>query len=77
MKMLKRTLALMLALIMMFSAVPFNAYATESTDEPSVPTEAPVDVPEAPSEDEVIPEDEEVPEVVEEEPHRYLWLQSY
>ena len=68
MKMLKRTLALMLALIMMFSAVPFNAYATESTDEPSTPTEAPVDAPEAPSEDEVVPEDEEVPEVVEEEP---------
>ena len=53
MKMLKRTLALMLALIMMFSAVPFNAYATESTDEPSVPTEAPVDVPETEDEEPV------------------------
>ena len=62
MKMLKRTLALMLALIMMFSAVPFNAYATESTDQPSVPTEAPVDAPETeePAAEEPVVEDEVV-----------------
>ena len=54
MKMLKRTLALMLVLCMMFTAVPFNAFATESTDEPSVPTTAPVDAPESDDPEEVV-----------------------
>ena len=54
MNMLKRTLALMLVLCMMFTAVPFNAFATESTDEPSVPTTAPVDAPESDDPEEVV-----------------------
>ena len=54
MKLLKRTLALMLVLCMMFTAVPFNAFATESTDEPSVPTTAPVDAPESDDPEEVV-----------------------
>lgn len=65
MKMLKRTLALMLVLCMMLSAVPFTAFATESTDVPSTPAETPVDAPES-EEPEV--EDEIVEDPVVDEP---------
>ena len=68
MKMLKRTLALMLVLCMMFTAVPFNAFATESTDAPSIPTEAPVDAPEVPADPEKDSEEEVVEEPVDDAP---------
>ena len=72
MKMLKRSLAMMLALVMMFSAAPFTAFATESTDTPSTPTEAVVDAPAsepAPSEgtEETVPEETVVETTVDEE----------
>ena len=66
MNMLKRSLAVMLVLCMMLSAVPFTAFATESTDVPSEPAEAVVDAPEGEnnlSEDETVADEPVVEEV--------------